>query len=111
MIAGIRVFRRRWATAGGKVHVSGKVSIAFRDLRGIPREITSFTDEEAARTFAWKLGRLMAYRRAGEPPDGLVSWIAEMSEDLRAFLCEIGLLDSERAGRADCLLRRTRTGR
>ena len=97
MIAGIRVFRRRWATAGGKVHVSGKVSIAFRDPRDIPREITSFTDEEAAKAFAWKLGRLLAYRRAGEQPDGLAAWIADLPEDMRGFLCEIELLDSERA--------------
>ncbi len=111
MIAGIRVFRRRWATAGGKVHVSGKVSIAFRDPRDIPREITSFTDEDAAKAFAWKLGRLLAYRRAGEQPDGLAAWIADLPEDMRGFLCEIELLDSERAAAGKPLVETDKDGK
>ncbi len=94
-----RVHRRRWRDKRGKLHVSTKHTITFRDHHSLERSVTAGTDGGAAKDVGRNFDKLVSFRAARLRPDPeLTRWLETLPAALVDRLKTWDILSGDVAG-------------
>lgn len=93
----MRVYKRSYKTKSKK-QFSRCYVVEARDHLGTLRKYSGFSDKRLSLALGERIELLADFKRAGQPPDALLSqWLECIPEALRTRLAKIGLIDMNRA--------------
>lgn len=93
----MRVFKRFYETKAGEKRRFSKYYVEARDHLGKVRKYPGFSDKRLTGALGEKIELLVAFKRAGQPPDAQLSqWLGGLSNEIRMRFAKIGLIDVNR---------------